>query len=451
MCAAQQYVNYLGPTRRNLTNSPVTTSGTASISYSLLGCLSLAKYLTRPKPKEKGTAPAKRDRESDSEFEMKLNKGSGALKKTRSSKQTVIPKRRSPRAKLAATQAPGQSSFGSTESDGARIIHQISVRLSRLTEEHDRALERLAIRGIDDRDRKIQDLSAELQNLKAEYEAVFQATWGPELQAACGEADQIALNYGLTNIKDIDAFSDDDKKHVIASLEGYLVQKDYDQITARLPRAARVGAPEVFLTMFIVKDMNDRAEQEQERFAELYEHWRVTTCRLANVYDVKSRGEHYIFGESTAEYREKLTRRMVSDILHTRTTQLLLKEPKKIQPGDDVYDQLLKLYKRAAQSAINMSFWEVEPEIYLLDRLSPTFHDRSDRVRVAVQHMISKKDRRLDGKPLLRLTVPALHVRAVPRGYPAFDKIIGVDDWKLKAHVLVEDSEQLQLENKGVE
>ncbi|KAL4968308.1 uncharacterized protein BDV14DRAFT_167728 [Aspergillus stella-maris] len=435
---------------------------------------------------------------------MEQSKKTSSSRQTRSSKQAAASK--PPQGKPPTSQEPEHSPSDLTESDKTRLIHELSVRLSRSIADHDRVLERLSIRDIDDKDREIQDLSTELQNLKAEYEAVFQAyrssynmskffisfpapflrsngsTWGPELEATCREANQIALLYGITSTNDMDAFSDDDKKNVIASLEGYLVQEDYSQIIPRLPKAACVNAPEVFLTMFIVKDMvskfytnpfwyvgpdpaeamkNDRAKEDQERFAEhlysisqrfekanpeLYEHWRVTTCRLANVYDVKSRGQDYEFGELTAHYREKLIRCMVSDILNTKTCQLLLKEPRKIQPGDHVYEELLKLYNRAAQNAIHMSFWEVEPEIYLLDRLSPTFHHRSDRAQVAVQHFLSKTNPLLDGKPVLGLTAPALHVRAVPRGYPALDKVIGIDDWKLKAHVLVDVTERLDAE-----
>lgn len=99
-----------------------------------------------------------------------------------------------------------------------------------------------------------------------------------------------------------------------------------------------------------------------------YVIWRVTICRLANV-DRLGRGEYIEFGQATKAYRESLIPAMVSEVLSSKTVQLLLEEPRKIKPGHDAFGQLLPIYKRVAEDTVGMSFWDLIPEIYTLMKI----------------------------------------------------------------------------------
>ncbi|KAL4960817.1 uncharacterized protein BDV14DRAFT_204323 [Aspergillus stella-maris] len=337
----------------------------------------------------------------------------------------------------------------------------------------DRLLERLDVLKVDDKARKIQQLSEELQSVKSDYDAVFDKyraayhadkffrafpasflsssgrTWGRELREICSEASDVVYNFGYRDIEDMDQFSKDDKDHFIASLDGFLIQEDYDYI---VPLKSFYSNPFWYIGPDPAAAMHDaHGAQSQRDFAnglhtmgksfqkanpELYELWRVTTCRVANVYDIPERGLDFSFGESTAKARETLIGDMVSSILKQKTCQLLLKQPLQIQPGKGVHRELLRLYMRASQNAINMSFWDVEPDIYLLDRQDPTFQRSSASTQAATEHFLETEDSHLDDKRIIGLTIPGLRTRSVEREYGVIRKLVEIDEWRLKAHAL---------------
>ncbi|KAL4797946.1 hypothetical protein BDV19DRAFT_386606 [Aspergillus venezuelensis] len=86
-----------------------------------------------------------------------------------------------------------------------------------------------------------------------------------------------------------------------------------------------------------------------------------------------------------------------------------------------------------------MSFWDVEPGIYLLDRLDPTFQWSSASTQAATEHFLEKEDSHLDDKRIIGLTIPGLRTRSVERDYGVIRKLVEIDEWRLKAHDLVEE------------
>ncbi|KAJ0416550.1 hypothetical protein BJY00DRAFT_316796 [Aspergillus carlsbadensis] len=405
-----------------------------------------------------------------------------------------------PRRKIARVSAPGAPSAPTTSQvDKARLIQDLSDRLSQANEKHDRLLERYQAVSVADKVGEIKDLSDKLNNANEAYDRLHEKyracqlssnffkggfpicfmdsngdSWGKNLMLTCLDVNQWVFSDGLNHVEDMEKMAKKDKQFIINSLQGYCAQEDFDYLIPRFTEPARYSAPKVFLAMFIIRDLVEqfyrkpfwymgpdpvatkhdaRKIQQQVEFAnqlddlgkkfakadrELYELWRVATCRLANIYDDKDRGQDYEFGESTNEYRQSRIRSMIADVLSKKTAQLLLKDASKIKPGDKPFDNLLKVDQEAAQCAVSLSFWDIELEIHTPDTIGPTFHHESESMQTATRHFHHPEDPRLDGKRILGLTMPGLFIRSVPRWTMA-DTFEEIQVWKLKAHVLVEE------------
>ncbi|KAL4901737.1 hypothetical protein BDW74DRAFT_181452 [Aspergillus multicolor] len=345
----------------------------------------------------------------------------------------------------------------------------------------------------DDKDRQIKDLSDKLSrmfedydDLSAKYEVCYGCDkfFGSSSAAFWGDPD------GAIWGRDLRAQS----SNIYSWVKNYCSKDPKVMDVPLFPSAARCQIAGMFLVMFVVKDLiekfstnpfwyygtdpktamkDERRRQEQKDFAESlyaldrqfrkgspsppqivasqiahaaaagtngdYQAWRVATCRLANVYGHKQRGPNHEFGEATKKYRDTLVPAMVDKILCQKLAQLLLLDLKKNNPGDKPYDSLLKIYNRAAQNSMNISFWNSEPFIHTLEDISLKFEVKSESTMAAPYQFLDEDDTRLDGKRVLALWAPGLLTRSVTR----YDATIGAytsrDRWCLKANVFVED------------
>ncbi|KAJ0419384.1 hypothetical protein BJY00DRAFT_285970 [Aspergillus carlsbadensis] len=378
-------------------------------------------------------------------------------------------------------------------------IRDLTAKLKALSKEHNRLIDRYNSVNIDNKDQQILDLSGQLQDAKDDYNRVFSKfheayhsdgfffgtpmsftnggdkTLRKNLSSDCRDIFIYwAQTYALNDIKDMEALPDTDKKYIMASLQGYCVQEDIETLVPRFPESVRQNAPEIFMSMYIIKDMMQRfytnpfwylgpnpgaavedveATAKQKEFTEslwgigrefreanrsMYDLWKATTCRLANV-DRQGRGKNHQFGRSTKAYREALIGPMVSSILASKTVQLLLKEPKKIKPSDESHKELLNIYKRVAEDAVDLSFHDRDPEIETLNTIEGIFDHKSKAVTAADDHFLLKGDCRLDGKPILGIMIPGVLSRNLERAWKADFKKWLNSAWILKAHVLVEE------------
>ncbi|KAL2861094.1 uncharacterized protein BJX67DRAFT_315409 [Aspergillus lucknowensis] len=164
-----------------------------------------------------------------------------------------------------------------------RLIKELSRQLEEAQENYDKLLEKYKASEVLDKDKEIRDLSDKLSEANKKYDHLngrfricrnsnyifgsgFPAcwggsdgtTWGRDFRGSCFEASHWAISYGLNQIEEMEKISRNDKNYVISCLKGYFVQADFDHLIARFPEPARYIAPEILLTMLVVKDLVER-------------------------------------------------------------------------------------------------------------------------------------------------------------------------------------------------
>ncbi|KAL2852004.1 hypothetical protein BJY01DRAFT_244782 [Aspergillus pseudoustus] len=321
----------------------------------------------------------------------------------------------------------GDKDISSLDKD--RLIRDLSDRLCQANENYDRLLVKYQASSVSDKEGKFRGLSDELHKASEAYNRLHEkhracrlsskffkdsfpicwlnsdgGTWGRDLRDTCIAIDRWVYNYALNEIEDMDKFSKTDKQFTISSLGGYCAQEDVDYLIPRFTEPASYSAPVLFLSMFIIKDLVEQFYRNPFRYRGpdpvAAKHDTRKTQRQVDfaedMYDLgmkfkksKALGQDYEFGDSTSEYRESRIWSLVGEVLSKKTAQLLLKDPSKINPVDKAFEQLLKIYRRTAQEAINLSFWDVEPEIHNLDTIGSTFYLESESALVAWRHPVS--------------------------------------------------------------
>ncbi|RAK99424.1 uncharacterized protein BO80DRAFT_358996 [Aspergillus ibericus CBS 121593] len=232
--------------------------------------------------------------------------------------------------------------------------------------------------------------------------------------------------------------SADDKREIIASLNGFCVQEGWDSIHRRLPPTARIEmakvVAETMINQFIctkfldnsfwfmdaklhATDRNGDAHFPQ-RFQYLYERLKAVEPMDAawlKTLTVQKCNELSFFGSPppptqlarhTAAHRTALLRSYGNELLERRVFQLLLKdEPRKAQRTQR--DQALRsLLEHAAQEMI-----EADGGLYanlVVERLSDlprTFQHGSDRTRLHGFHLGAMPG---DGGRILMVTRPGI-------------------------------------------
>lgn len=152
------------------------------------------------------------------------------------------------------------------------------------------------------------------------------------------------------------------------------------------------------------------------------------TVRLAN-------GKTSEFGRQIHDHRDALAKSVASKLLSDKTFQCLLRTPE--DPEDE--EEMKELFITAYQHAAKMSAYLLTQHETLVVQdpkgILPSFHHQMlDAVNLDAFHSLAKGSTRLDGHPVLAVTMPAVFKRGTLIGSLNDDRVL-----VSKADVIVED------------
>ncbi|KAJ5719760.1 hypothetical protein N7493_007338 [Penicillium malachiteum] len=264
------------------------------------------------------------------------------------------------------------------------------------------------------------------------------------------------------------------KKEIISSLEGWIVQDDFDKTVARFPPAIRYRVLAFFAAMRIFKDglrlffqnpfwyfqtdgefENDDDESHIEsafgaQLNTLYQqfnigdfpfhhllahHWRAQTVRLANSRSIgclRVRRDDKL-GMSNKALQEKKAHEHAAAMLKDKTFRYLLREPKDEQDAEDMQSTLAYMYTRMAGLARGITTGQTGLHWKLLDGVPKNFFLSSKDVTVVRHHRLRSSSLALNGREVLAILSP-LFFRS-----GSFDRDHKYDTTAIPAQVIVED------------
>ncbi|KAJ6024711.1 hypothetical protein N7540_005508 [Penicillium herquei] len=233
------------------------------------------------------------------------------------------------------------------------------------------------------------------------------------------------------------------KKEIISSLEGWIVQDDFDKTVSRFPLQIRSRILPLFASMRILKDglrlffgnpfwylqtdgeyENDDDETKVESTfgveintlyqqfitvdEQLANHWRAQTSRLANARDTGScwppRGTE--LGISNKTLQEEKAKKFAAAMFKDRTFRYLLREPIDDEDADLMQGSLGQSYIWMAGLARGIATGQPGLSWKLLDGIPKTFSRGSLQLRVAHLHKLHSRSSRLNGREVLAILSP---------------------------------------------
>ncbi|PKY00052.1 hypothetical protein P168DRAFT_293689 [Aspergillus campestris IBT 28561] len=296
--------------------------------------------------------------------------------------------------------------------------------------------------------------------------------WPKLMSAIFFTANQWSMRHGHVEIKALDRLTKEQKSQLIASLDGYCLQEDYDSLLSRISPSVHEHVPYMLLTAYVNKfivenilgrpfgymttrpDPADRDESALDNDTVLanelhrlwgifskvdlgYAHvWRTITIRLANVINF-AQGRNVTFGTQMREHRKVASKAFASSLLADPILRLLLREPNCPSEERRRMEGLCAQFEKAAQTATHIFSDHTLMEIHDLTYLAPRYHHASPTVTASYLHDIDEKggETTIDDHQVVILTEPA---------------IIGVPRWSgrsiwvgRKGLVLVEDLRDL--------
>lgn len=273
-----------------------------------------------------------------------------------------------------------------------------------------------------------------------------------------------AMNYVHEHTRDLNHLPKEQKQQLITRMAGYCVQEDFDAFVSHLPHPICNRVPELFATMFLIKDnvtkifsspfwyistsperQDDDGQSGQkdalfvaeldrlyQRFIEgiVFSHiltphrkltmssilvhpryarvWRSVTSRLCNsVTYAQARDD--TFGKQTLAHRKAVVNSMVAEMLADKTFQCLLRTPEDPDEAQERDNNLRVAYQDAAELLVDLSTNHCSLDVQPPSEPFPGFCDSSDTMRAAFIHPLNEGDKRLDGSQVLAYIHPLIY------------------------------------------
>ncbi|KAJ5401137.1 Carboxylesterase type B [Penicillium sp. CMV-2018d] len=254
----------------------------------------------------------------------------------------------------------------------------------------------------------------------------------PELPLCRWERE---LEHQGTRRSKCEILSKEQKKDVIASLKGWVVQDDFDTTVSRLPFNIRYNILGTFASMIILKDclklflsnpfwyldVDDafpNSEGAEAPFGaqlhtlyktflkaepQLAHHWRAQTTRLANVrYSGYFSKRDPTFGRANKETLRAKAYQFAAARLEDKAFRSLLKD----EDEDVLRTSLGELYVAMAEFAKDLATSQPLLEWRLLDEIPTEFTRQSKVMQTAHIHQLGEHDSRLDGHQVIGILRP---------------------------------------------
>ncbi|KAJ5715242.1 uncharacterized protein N7483_012423 [Penicillium malachiteum] len=279
------------------------------------------------------------------------------------------------------------------------------------------------------------------------------------------------FNYGFQSKRSTyEHLSKEAKKEIISSLEGWIVQDDFDKTASQFPPAIRYRILPLFASMRILKDglriffenpfwylqtdgeyENDNDETKVEsafgaQINTLYQqftivdeqlanHWRAQTSRLANARDSGSLWppRDPELGLANKALQEEKAKKFAAAMLKDKTFRYLLRELRDDEDADEMQGSLGLTYICLAGLVRGIATGQPALSWKLLDEIPKTYNRSSEKVEVAHLHGLLSRSSRLNEHEILAIVSP-LFIRT-----GSFHDRIRYDRTVIPAEVLLED------------
>ncbi|KAL5362741.1 hypothetical protein BJX96DRAFT_166900 [Aspergillus floccosus] len=267
---------------------------------------------------------------------------------------------------------------------------------------------------------------------------------------------QLADNYGWFQMQlegwlyhrtisraELEGLADAQKRLIVSSLKGSLVQNDLDTTMSLLPEHIRNGFACVLLQSVVAQHafakMFDNPfwyfDGEAEQLNQLYRKfiqiesskpraalWCCDTTRLANSV-TQNVAEDLTLGQYNQERREAAVAEFAAEIVSSEPFKLLLKPFADAEEEAKELKYLAGIYNNLADMLVR---W--------MDDLEDTFTADRETMAASAVHFLERGDRRLDGGRVLMVRYPALVAAEAAREWPLCREVV-----RLEAEVLVVD------------
>ncbi|GAB1212080.1 hypothetical protein ATERTT37_001207 [Aspergillus terreus] len=251
---------------------------------------------------------------------------------------------------------------------------------------------------------------------------------------------------------ELEGLPDAQKRLIVSSLKGSLVQDDLDTTMSLLPNHIRNGFACVLLESVVVQHAFARMfdnpfwyfDGEAEQLNQLYRKfiqtskpraalWRCDTIRLAN--SVKhSVADDLTLGQYNQERRDAAVAEFAAEIVSSEPFKLLLKPFADAEEEAKELEYLARIYKTLADMLVKVFAHPALPRVRWIDDLEVTFTADLKTMAASSVHFLDRGDRRLDGRRVLMVRYPALVGADAVRDWPLCPESV-----RLEADVLVAD------------
>ncbi|CAI7634194.1 unnamed protein product [Penicillium discolor] len=245
-----------------------------------------------------------------------------------------------------------------------------------------------------------------------------------------------AYNYCITTRRSkCEILSKEQKKDIITSLKGWVVQDDFDTTVSRLPPNIRYTILVNFASMIILKDcltlfwsnpfwyldVDDAISNSEGAEApfgahlhtlyktflkvepRLAHHWRAQTTRLANVrYQAHFSKRDLTFGLANKEILRAKAYRFAAARLQDKVFRCLLKD----KDENILKTTLGDLYVRMAEFAKDLATSQPLLEWRLLDEIPTEFDQQSKVIETAYIHGLGVRESRLNRHQVIAILRP---------------------------------------------
>ncbi|PLN76213.1 hypothetical protein BDW42DRAFT_197292 [Aspergillus taichungensis] len=272
--------------------------------------------------------------------------------------------------------------------------------------------------------------------------------WEQDMRGFMATIFNWSYDYGIrvTDGRPNKILSKEQKKQLILSMDGWVVQEDFDSIVSRLPDSPRRVLLQYFLQILILKDVWHRFWQNpfwyleptlapdsadpaartepgfdtvtpfgedvsrlysefQRADLQLAHHWRAQTVRLANTV-INYNRRNGAFGAKHLAIRKAKATEFAQAMYADPTFQCLLRDP---SPEFNVAENvLIQLYQHFAELAVKISAAQPAMEWLFLKDAPTTFERTSHQITAVSSHHLYDRERRLNGRRVLAIVNPIL-------------------------------------------
>ncbi|KAJ5154780.1 Carboxylesterase type B [Penicillium coprophilum] len=262
--------------------------------------------------------------------------------------------------------------------------------------------------------------------------------WESEVHGNIWSCRNWATNNGIKTRRSgkCQSLSKEQKRDVIVSLKGWVVQDDFDRTVSKLPPCMRYIILAEFAAMIVIKDclrlfftnpfwyLDPHGEfasiegpEETPLGAQLHalykeflkvrpdlaHHWRNQTSRLSNMkYNGHFQAHDTTFALANEELRKAKAYEFAAARLQDKTFRCLLQE----KDENELKESLGYVYFCMSELAKSLSTSQPDFRWRLLDEIPTEFKNKSKVFEAAFLHGHDERELRLNGRKVLAITQP---------------------------------------------